>query len=138
MHCDKHVVKMIVETAQLLCGAHHMTGSWAQYKLSHKNHPCAIWTRESIENYIWLSKLGVELCREYTRRYNKIHKSEAVINWCVNNIPALPHITMTEFRLAMPDICKITNDPVENYREYYIREKHSFCTWKTNVPEWFN
>jgi len=47
-HCDKHVVKMILETAQLLCGTHWVIGSEAPYKLSHKNHPCAIWTRESL------------------------------------------------------------------------------------------
>lgn len=138
MHCDKHVVKMIVETAQLLCTAHHMTGSIAQYKATHANHPCAIWTRESRNNYIWLSELGLELCREYTCRYNKVHKSEAVINWCRNNIPELPCVDMTDYRCAMPVECIISTDAVKNYREYYRREKRSICTWKTRIPEWFN
>lgn len=53
-HVDKHVVKMILETAQLLCSAHWLNGSEAPYKLTHKNHPCAIWTRECVENYNWL------------------------------------------------------------------------------------
>ncbi len=83
-HCDKHVVKMILETAQLLCGAHHVTDQvptkyppstlQVPYKLSHKNHPCAIWTRESLSNYLYLCELGLELCKEYTYRYGKRHK----------------------------------------------------------------
>ena len=140
MHCDKHVVKMIVETAQLLCGAHHMSSEREDipYRLSHKNHPCAIWTRESIDNYRWLVCLGMELCQEYTKRYGKTHKSQQVIQWCGDNEPTIPCQGMTAFKLAMPDICKISADPVENYREYYIKEKMSFCTWKTTTPSWFS
>ena len=136
-HCDKHVIKMILETAQLLCGAHHMTGSEAPYRLSHKNHPCSIWVRQSISNYNWLANLGLELCAEYTHRYGKVHKSEEIIRWCVHNIPDLPNEDMTEFACAMPDSCQTYNDPVLNYREYYIQEKASFATWKTQTPEWF-
>ncbi len=79
-HNNKHVVKMILETAQLLCGVHHMVESKIEipYKLSHKNHPCSIWARECIENYVWLCDLGMELCFEYTYRYGKKHKSQAV------------------------------------------------------------
>jgi len=140
MHCDKHVIKMIVETAQLLCGAHHMTSDREDipYRLSHKNHPCSVWVRESIQNYQWLVSLGLELCYEYTRRYNKIHKSQQVIEWCQDNQPQLSRQGMTAFRLAMPDSCKVSDNPVENYREYYVREKAGFCTWKTEVPQWFS
>lgn len=42
MHCDKHVVKMILETAQLLSTAHWELGSTAPYKPTHKNHPLAL------------------------------------------------------------------------------------------------
>ena len=58
-HCDKHVVKMILETAQLLSSALWITGVEAPYRLTHKNHPCAIWTRESLDNYMWLCQLGL-------------------------------------------------------------------------------
>ena len=64
-HCDKHCIKMILETAQLLCGVHWATGGDAPYRLSHKNHPCAIWARESYSNYVWLTDLGFALCNEY-------------------------------------------------------------------------
>jgi phage-related protein len=62
-HNDKHVVKMIVETAQLLCTAHHVSGTNGDipYRKTHQNHPCSIWARESIENYNWLLTLLKEL-----------------------------------------------------------------------------
>jgi len=139
-HNDKHVVKMILETAQLLCNVHHMTGnSDVPYRLTHKNHPCSIWARQSTSNYEWLVKLGLELCYEYTKRYGKIHKSQKVIEWCAMNTPNLPNNNnnMTEFVCAMPHNCKISSDPVTNYREYYIQEKASISTWKTQKPEWY-
>ena len=90
-HNDKHVVKMILETAQLLCGVHWITQSTYEipYKLSHKNHPCSIWARECIENYNWLCELGIELCEEYTYRYGKRHKSQDIIEWCIAHPPKI-------------------------------------------------
>ena len=137
-HNDKHVVKMILETAQLLCGVHHMAESKLDipYRLSHKNHPCSIWARECIENYVWLCDLGMELCKEYTYRYGKRHKSQDIIEWCITNHPPLKETgDLTPFRLAMPEECKI-GGPVESYREYYIKEKKHFSKWKNrDVPE---
>ena len=140
-HNDKHVVKMILETAQLLCGVHHMTEEVTEevpYKLSHKNHPCSIWARECLENYIWLCDLGMALCREYTHRYNKRHKSQAVIEWCYDNLPNLLELgDITPFALAMPDECK-TDDPVESYRRYYMMHKQSIANWKMReIPKWY-
>jgi hypothetical protein len=138
-HCDKHVVKMILETAQLLCGVHWMLGNEAQYKLSHKNHPCAIWARECVENYIWLCDLGIELCKEYTYRYGKRHKSQDVIEWCLINVPNLKvNGDITPFALAMDDQYK-TDTSVDSYRNYYIGAKSGIASWKNReVPEWYN
>lgn len=138
-HNDKHVVKMILETAQLLCGVHWVDGSEAPYKLSHRNHPCAIWSRECIENYIWLCDLGMALSREYSHRYNKRHKSQDIIEWCYDNKPNLrSNGDLTPFALAMPDECKVGN-VVESYRAYYMVEKRGFAVWKNReVPQWFN
>jgi hypothetical protein len=137
-HCDKHVVKMILETAQLLCGVHWSVGSEAPYKLSHKNHPCSIWVRECIENYVWLCDLGLELCKEYTHRYGKVHKSQQIIEWCMTNLPNIKENgTMTSFALAMPDEYKV-DSTVESYRNYYRGAKTSFAVWKNrSVPEWY-
>jgi hypothetical protein len=140
MHNDKHVVKMILETAQLLCGVHHMTDSQyvIPYKLSHKNHPCSIWSRECIENYVWLCDLGIALCDEYRHRYGKRHKSLDVIEWALFHRPNLPtNDDITPFALAMPDECKV-NSAVESYRTYYIMHKKSLGSWKNRKePDWF-
>lgn len=140
-HCDKHVVKMILETAQLLCGVHHMTDQVTDqvpYKLSHKNHPCAIWSRESLFNYLYLCDLGLELCREYTYRYGKRHKSQDVIEWCIVNKPNIVDKGFTEPARAMPDEYKV-DSIVESYRNYYIGEKSKIAVWKNReIPEWFN
>ena len=138
-HCDKHVVKMILETAQLLCSAHHVTNSKLDipYKLSHKNHPCSIWVRESLSNYFYLCELGLELCKEYTYRYGKRHKSQDVIEWCVMNPINVIDKDFTEPPKAMPDEYKVKS-VIESYRNYYIGAKKSFVSWKNrDIPYWF-
>jgi len=143
-HCDKHVVKMILETAQLLYSAHWVceTPNLPEnaYKLCHKNHPSAIWTRESLTNYLWLCSLGWWLCKEYQFRYGetKVHKSEAHIVWLLNNHPALPFRKMTKIRQAMPEEYK-QSDSVIAYQTYYIENKHKqrniIKYTKRNIPE---
>lgn len=137
-HNNAHCIKMILESAQLLCGVHWVLESEAPYKLSHKNHPCAIWARECIENYVWLCDLGLELSKEYTYRYGKRHKSQDVIEWCLINQPNLKENgDMTKFALAMPEEYKDT-DVVESYRKYYVGAKKDICVWKNrSIPEWF-
>jgi hypothetical protein len=135
-HVDKHVVKMILETAQLLCGVHHVTDQ-VPYKLSHKNHPCAIWARKSLSNYLYLCELGLELSKEYTHRYGKRHKSEMVILWCIMNKPNIPDIGFTEPAKAMPDEFKV-DSVVESYRNYYMGAKSDLAAWKNREkPFWF-
>ena len=85
MHCDKHVVKMILEYSQLLSTAHHVANKEVHpsaassitdqlLKPTHINHPCAIWVRKRIDNYVWLSSLLLELHKEYQLRHNRVHK----------------------------------------------------------------
>jgi hypothetical protein len=143
-HVDKHVVKMILETAQLLCGVHHVTAhdtahdtAHVPYKLSHKNHPCSIWSRKSLSNYLYLCELGLELCNEYTYRYGKRHKSQDVIEWCLVNRPNIKDIGFTEPAKAMPDEYKVKS-VVESYRNYYMGAKSGFAVWKNREkPFWF-
>lgn len=84
-HYDKHVVKMILEYAQLLSTAHHVLGSDVNpeciYKEAYKNHPCAIWVRQSPRNYYWLVGLWLNLLKEYYFRYGKIHASSALTKY---------------------------------------------------------
>jgi len=139
-HVDKHVVKMILETAQLLCGVHHSTDQVTDqvpYRLSHKNHPCAIWARESLSNYLYLCELGLELGKEYTYRYGKRHKSIEVIEWCIVNKPNIPDIGFTTPARAMPDEFKV-DSVVESYRNYYMGAKSDLASWKNREkPFWF-
>jgi hypothetical protein len=133
--CDKHVVKMILESAQMLCSVH--PEGTAPYKRSFYNHPCTKWVRESARNYEWLLLHAYALCDEYTRRYDKVHKTQKVIEWCDLNRPELPDTGMTQQPTCMPDYCK-TDSVVESYRNYYIKEKSKFAKWKDgNVPEWY-
>lgn len=140
--CDKHVVKMIIETAQLLCSSHWKNGTTAPYKLSFPNHPCTKWTEKSLSNYEWLVKHGIALCQEYTERYGKIHKTQSVIEWCFNNKPNIPDIGLTPFVAVIKknlwETCFVENNPVQTYRNYYIFDKARFAKWKQNKPFWWN
>ena len=63
------------------------------YKLTHKNHPCSVWARTSLDNFKWLGELGLELCKEYTYRYDKVHKCEYYKNMLKEeNYPNIPSI----------------------------------------------
>lgn len=135
MHCDKHVVKMILETAQLLSTAHHVLDEEpieGIYKKTHMNHPCAVWVRESIGNYTWAFLLGRALCKEYTRRYGKVHKTEAVLELLSKEPKNIPREGKTKFVQAMPDEYK-SEDVVEAYQRYYIGEKLSMLTYKNST-----
>jgi hypothetical protein len=132
-HCDKHVVKMVLETAQLLSTAKHEFGLDSPYRPTHKNHPCSVWVRQSRENYYWAWNLGYALGVEYTHRYGKVHKSWLLFSEGKLDLPDdmdLPEV------LAMPDEYK-DNDPVEAYRRYYIGEKASLFKFTgRQKPEW--
>jgi hypothetical protein len=135
MLCDKHVVKMILESAQMLCATHWLAESSAPYKLTHAKHPCNLWLLESIKNYDWLLTHAICLCFEYTKRYHKIHKSQPIIEWCCANKPNLPKKSRTPFPQAMPEEYK-DNDSVKAYQQYYLGEKLGFARWRNSeIPK---
>ena len=139
--CDKHVVKMILESAQLLCTAHHLCPTDAVrpekfYKKTHYNHPSAVWARASADNYLWLTAHAKALLSEYTYRYDKQHASTSVIMWCSANIPDIPNGKLTEMPQCMPDEYK-SKDSVVAYRRYYNGAKSHLHDWKRRqVPDW--
>lgn len=134
--CDKHIVKMILESAQMLCSAFEVGA--APYKRAHFSHPCTIWCRSTTQNYEWLLEHGFAMCEEYTERYNKVHKTQAVLQWLKENKPELPNTGLTVFPQAMPDQYK-GPDSIAAYRRYYIFEKSKFAVWKDNskIPLWY-
>jgi hypothetical protein len=126
---NKHVVKMILESAQLLCTAHIISDGEAAnvpYKATHKNHPSAIWARESVSNYIWLYDHMIALGNEYTRRYGKKHltilKCSGALCKAPNNVTK---VDLTPMPQCMPDQYKVPGNSVEAYWNYYEAEKVS-------------
>lgn len=142
MHCDKHVVKMILEYAQLLSTAHHEIDgkpSIECYKPTHRNHPSAVWARANRSNYSWLHLLLQDLCSEYTLRYGKVHKTEerGIVRGLSYPPYEMPSGDFFDPPQCMPDHCK-DKDAVLGYRNYYIREKSYMARWKnTDAPPWY-
>lgn len=138
-HTDKHVVKMIVESTQILCTAYFFTGesNLSPYKLTHKNHPCCIWARTSLSNWLWLKDLALALCAEYTYRYGRIHKCEAVLRSL--RAPALHDYGFTDVPCCMEEQYIISKDAILNYRNYYKFGKRHLWSWKRrNQPKWLS
>jgi hypothetical protein len=163
-HVNKHVSKMIIETAQLLSSAYYFTEDKTNitpiidtdigiasfigkqkliinntqsiiYNLTHKGHPCAVWTRESLSNWLWLKELGLALYQEYKYRYNnKIHKSGEIIEQLIT--PSLIDIGFTPIKQCMP--LQYQNiDPVQAYRDYYKHDKQHILQYRNrDIPEW--
>jgi len=137
---DRHVVKMILESAQMLCLAHSLCGdpnllpeNWRNQ--AWKNHPCSKWVRASLQNYIWLANHAVELCNEYTYRYGKIHKLSVLVSWLLANSPLLENKGLLPFAAATGEIHEA--DSVSTYRRYYFEHKTHLMVWtKREPPTW--
>jgi hypothetical protein len=166
-HLDKHVVKMILEYAQLLCTAHRIIDGREKvvlsasgrkkkvyelqdenmdaklYSATHVNHPSAIWARQHIVNYKYLYSLFVATCNEYTHRYGKVHLTDTKLRDVLANPPTHLYVDhQTRIWLgptpAMPDECKIKGDHLASYRKYYIDKKADMAKWTNREPpEWF-
>lgn len=162
-HCDKHLIKMILETAQLLSTAHRIidgkmeigkskTGRKAKrwvlpdsreqvlYSATHINHPSAVWCRQNTSQYLWLWNLMHDLCKEYTRCFGKVHKCEE--SWLLHRLSYAPENILVSDNLtyptpAMPEECKVLGDVIQSYRNYYFMEKSRMFTWTNRpIPQW--
>ena len=142
-HNDRHVVKMILESCQLLCTAHHLLDKNPDpnlYKKTHQNHPSAVWVRESVYNYLWLWELTLALNEEFKRRYNKKRDHLSIVK--LRNIlcfspDRISHKPFTDPPQCMPPEYK-GDDTVEAYRKYYIFDKQHLATWSnTETPYWY-
>ena len=156
MHCNRHVVKMILETTQLLYTAAHMGGvqkfTLKPYRKTHAWHPTAIWVRETRENWRFAIRFGLALCRQYTMLYKKKHKCEEHLRCLlklgyhapletrpIKNKRGAMRNGCTPFPLAMPEECVCyTNgkpDAVLSYRKYY-EVKNKEWTKKGRPMKW--
>jgi len=165
MHNDKHVVKMDIEYPQLLSTAHrvldghqyldknkaggklkrwrHPDPEWEDtlYKACHVNHPTAVWVRESKANYDNLYNVWIELLREYTYRYGKVHASGLKLSGVLKDAPRnISNAKFTEPPPAMKAFpqCIVEGDSIASYRNYYREAKSSFAKWtKRPIPKWY-
>lgn len=142
-HCDKHVNKMILEGAQLLASAHHVSNPDASmipniYRLTHKNHPDAVWVRSSINHYLYLMDLMDALNEEAQYRYCHERDHVSLVKVREWPFPALPSSRFVEPPKCVHDDFKQIPDTVEAYRSYYRRNKREIAGWtKRNPPGWF-
>jgi len=135
---NKHVVKMILESAQMLCTAHHCHSleyetQWVPYKKAHVNHPSTRWARQSASNYLWLYKHMIALGAEYYVRYGKTHLT---ITKCEKPLAKYPdgilNTGFTEPPQCMPDQYK-HKSAIHAYWQYYIAEKSNVAHQSENV-----
>ena len=163
-HANSHILKMVVETSQLLSTAHRLldgeqyvgvstsgrkakrwklndsTSDSIVYSATHINHPCAVWVRQSKENYSFTYDLLVALCSEYTHRYGKIHKTfRTELGSILKDVPKnISTLGLTPFAQAMPDEYRHA-DAVTAYRAYYKHGKSHLHNWKNReVPDWIS
>ena len=163
MQCDKHVVKMIVESAQMLSTAHRMLDGTVQiapsksgkrmvkhyrlfddpemdqllYKAVHYKHPCTVWTMQTAANYRWHYDHFAALCDEYTYRYGKVHKSDRDLRDILISLPR--NISDIDELLPFPLAMKsnpecMFDDPVKSYRAFYQTKQHRFSMKWTKRP----
>ena len=165
LQCDKHVVKMIVESAQMLSTAHRMLDGqeykapsksgkrmvkkWKLknhddviYSAVHMGHPCTVWTMASAENYKWHYAHFVALCKEYQHRYGKVHATQKLLEIPLKRVPnRILHTGRTPYALAMgaEPQCINHDDPVMSYKNFYVTKQKRFkMVWsKRPTPEWF-
>ena len=137
LHCDKHVVKMILETAQMLSCAHHVNGTSVSsdklYGKTHVHHPSTVWVRSAPSHYKWAYDLFIALCDEYTLRYNKTHLSDTKLRSVLSTYPEFTNDdqTFTPPPLAMPEKYWVSGQKVntksstvvKSYQQYYYYEK---------------
>ena len=162
MHNDKHIVKMIIEYAQLLSTAHRIidgtlvegiskSGRKAKryqlpdardgilYTATHSNHPSAIWTRSSEANYRWLFSLWIHCMDEYTYRYKRVHATSRLIE-ALNKDPIniKRDVDFVEPPPAMPEHYRVPGNSIQSYHNYYIGDKRNISRWTNReMPLWF-
>lgn len=124
----RHKVKMILESAQMLCTAHRVLDPDCDvpYKIAHKNHPSTIWVRSSKEHYMWLYDHMIALGEEYTKLYGKTHLTIKKCLEPLKNPPTnIPDVGFQEPPQCMPVQYKVDGSSIKAYWNYYIGEKHS-------------
>lgn len=154
MACDKHVVKMPTETAQILGYLAYRDAEidWSSFPRrntdgtprpysgigTHRSHPCTLWAGQTLGTWAWTVQHGLALCDEYTRRYGRVHAAEAIVRWFGERSGHLEPGPLLPFVQCMPEVY-LDADPVVGYRRFYRGAKAAFATWKfpSSPPSWW-
>ena len=145
-HTDRHIVKMPLETAQMVSFVYYHKDLWdgevpnllMNFSAGHDKHPCSLWLRENLVNFLWTCEFGIKLIEEYRFRYDsqKHERCKMIFEWSLDNLPNLPVGEFTPFAKAMPEEYKV-DCSIESYRNYYKLGKSELHQWtKRNKPEW--
>lgn len=139
---DKHVVKMCLETAQILCTVSWIHGQSAPYQPTHVSHPCVRWTSEFAHHWEWVHAHGLELGREYEFRFRRQHASAAVIK----SLSRPESIRAPRIRIQVPSFTTRSllpryqriPDPVSAHRQSYVNEKAHIAIYARGrePPDW--
>lgn len=144
--CDKHVVKMIVESCQMLSTAYRLFSPQKHlipptiYKPTHVSHPCTLWVSESLAHYGWLLAHAWAIEEEYQHRYHKYHACRRALHELSRTAHFSENISMewVDPPQCMPEQYKVPDHPITAYRQYYRAEKSSFAHWtRRSAPAWF-
>ena len=155
---DKHIVKMPLETCQMLAIIY---SDWyygvgklykkdgTPYRTAHgafRKHPCTIWAAANQYNLAWLIRHGYALCTEYALRYDKDHtcfdvieQAERIYHKCFDEPLSIASSKVTEFTRAMPEYIKYNDriSTIEAYK-YYLNTKpwlaHNYLRIPTRKP----
>lgn len=140
MMCDKHVVKMIVESSQILSTSLSASNCKPLLKPTHHHHPCVVWACATKSNFSWLLEHFKALQNEYTKRYGKFHKysRENHYEYYAEQLKSLPDGSLHPFVQCMPEEYRGL-DAVEAYRRYYMGDKAYFAKWRySEQPDWWS
>jgi hypothetical protein len=158
MMCDKHIPKMVVESAQMMASVVRRWGATDEqmpltkagkpYKGGYANHPCTLWAGDSFGNFSWLHDHACALLSQYTTRFGKAHACAEPIAqlWHISPYLGSTGVAKTPFALAMPDehrpiACHIKEgylhhatapEAVKAYRSYY--HSKTFAKWEKGIP----
>ena len=138
-YVNKHIVKMPLESVQILSTVVRLSGIDAGYKITHVNHPCVKWANNSLSNWRWLKELVYYLNEEWQYRYDHTNNHKSYEKLLTLPEPNINDIGLTPFAICMDNDSKINNNPVECYRKYYNTQKRHLFDWKKrNIPYWID
>lgn len=154
-HCNVHRIKMIVETAQMLCTAHRLidgderADKLGLYKSTHVNHPCSVFVRENSNHYSWTYRLLEALCVDYAAVSNKPHATTRLLSILKTQPRGIR--VCNEFKpvIAAPEEFKSMAEDYgvpfaykeymcRKFRDWMTREKPLKFHWSFDRPTWLD